>query len=88
MNDKENSSYAPTALKRMGGAKEQGWRVEDVVWAVVAEGIVVGDVGVTVAGLTAGLVAVVVTETAGELTEGATEVAPKLAGIWVEWVEG
>ena len=46
MNDKENSSYVPTALKRMCSAKEQGWWVEVVVvWAVVAEGIVVGGCG-------------------------------------------
>ena len=31
MNDKESSSYAPTALKRTGGANEEGWWVEDVV---------------------------------------------------------
>ena len=31
MNDKKSSSYAPKALKRTGGAKEEGWWVEDVV---------------------------------------------------------
>ena len=47
----------------------------------MAEGIVQGDVGVMAARLTAGLVAVVVIETGGEVIEGTTEVAPRLAGI-------
>ena len=90
MNDKKSNLYVPTAPKRTGGANEEGWWVEDVVaWAVVAEGIVEGDVRVMAAWLTAGLVAGVhVIETVGEVIEGTAEVAPRLAGIWVEWVDG
>ena len=88
MKDKEGSSYTPTVLKRTSDANEEGRWVGGVVVWVVAEAVVEGDVWVMVVWLTAGLVAVVVTETVGEAIDGAIEVVARLAGIWVEWVEG
>ena len=46
----------------------------------MAEGVVEGDVGDIVAWFTAGLIAVVVTETAREAIEETAEVAARLAG--------